>query len=135
MRRLMLLVVPGVMICCDAVAQGPPPDKGRQEALLKKYDKDGDGKLSESEIAAASPAAAQKPAAGPGNNSQQPVRAGTTADAVPVNDRLMQALLEKFDVNGDGKLDLDEMAALRAFARNESSKTNHTDAAGPGAGR
>ena len=90
----------------------------KRAAFIKKFDKDGDGKLSETERAAAKKAAAKR------GNKGQP---GDTRRPSP--DR--QALLKKFDKDGDGKLNQAEQTALR----NAMQKKRGSVEKGPGQGR
>ena len=70
--------------------------------MLKQFDKDGDGKLDDTEREAMRVAAAARFGGGPG---------GDRTNSRP---RLGQEeLLKRFDKNGDGKLDEDELAAMR----------------------
>lgn len=68
----------------------PPSSKENREAILKKFDKDGDGKLSEEERAEA------RKSFGGGRPPRPPAE-----------------LIKKFDKDGDGKLNEEERAALR----------------------
>ena len=70
-----------------APQRGTPPNR---EAILKKFDKDGDGKLSEEEKAEA------RKSFGGGRQPRPPAE-----------------LIKKFDKDGDGKLNEEERAALR----------------------
>ncbi|MCX6903551.1 MAG: EF-hand domain-containing protein, partial [Verrucomicrobia bacterium] len=70
--------------------------------MLKQFDKDGDGKLDDTEREAMRAAMAARFGGGPG---------GDRTNSRP---RLSQEeLLKRFDKNGDGKLDEEELAALR----------------------
>lgn len=84
-------------------AKGVPgagrPDPERMKKLIEKFDKDGDGKLSEAERQAAR-AARGNP--GAGGSRPDPAR--------------MKKLVEKFDKDGDGKLSEAERQAARAAA-------------------
>lgn len=79
----------------------------RHEAILKKFDADGDGKLSETERAAAKEARQQRRAAlieqhdtdGDGKLSKEEKKAA------------MQAFRDKHDTDGDGKLNEEERKA------------------------
>jgi len=72
------------------------------QEMLKQLDKDGDGKLDDTERAAMGAAMAARFGGGPG---------GDRTNSRP---RLSQEeLLQRFDKNGDGKLDEDEMVAMR----------------------
>ncbi|MBT4664917.1 MAG: hypothetical protein HOB63_00190 [Opitutae bacterium] len=70
-----------------APQRGAPPNR---EAILKKFDKDGDGKLNEEERAEA------RKSFGGGRPPRPPAE-----------------LIKKFDKDGDGKLNEEERAALR----------------------
>ncbi len=72
---------------------------GRREEVLKRFDKDGDGKLDPSERAALRTALKERLQAGKGR---------------PKEGRAL--LLKKFDRDGDGKLDMEERAAARRAA-------------------
>lgn len=77
------------------------PEGLDMKGLLKRFDKDGDGKLSEEEKAAAKEAF--KGAGGfPGRKPGDAKPEGARERKVPA------ALLEKFDKDGDGKLNEDE---------------------------
>jgi Ca2+-binding EF-hand superfamily protein len=80
-----------------ATAEEAPkrPDRPLPPELLKKFDKDGDGKLSEEERAAMR-------AAGPVRNGE-----------------LEKKMLEKFDTDKDGKLSDEEKAAAKAAREKE----------------
>ncbi len=96
-----------------ALCQGPPPDRARRKALIEKFDADGDGRLSPSEMAKS------RPEGRPGHVPH--LRKQVTVDGDAENagksgfrhDAEMQALLETFDANDDGKLSSVEMEALR----------------------
>ncbi len=105
-----IIVLIALVACAlPALCQGPPPDSTRRKALLEKFDMDGDGRLSPSEMAAA------RPEGGPGSQKQEvaEVDAGKAGESGLRHDTEMQAILEKFDVNNDGKLSPAEMEALR----------------------
>lgn len=82
------------------------------QEMLKQFDKDGDGKLDDTERAAMGAAMAARFGGGPG---------GDRTNSRP---RLSQEeLLQRFDKNSDGKLDEDEMAAMReSFGRGRSGQ-------------
>jgi HlyD family secretion protein len=72
------------------------------EEMLKQFDKDGDGKLDDTEREAMRTAMAARFGGGPGN------------DRTNSRPRLSQEeLLKRFDKDGDGKLNEDELAAMR----------------------
>lgn len=91
---------------------GPGPGGFDREAMMKEFDKNGDGELDEEERAAMRETLRQRFGAsgGPGGGrGQMPNR---------------EELLKRFDKNGDGELDEEEREALRAeFGRNRS-RTN-----------
>lgn len=109
---LLLALIPGWIL-----AQGPPSDSNRKDALIRRYDVDGDGKLSDAEMQSARPPGTSDVPRSQGPVSERPSGRGSVEHAVLKNDAAMQALLDKFDVDGDGKLDLEEMAALREASR------------------
>ena len=97
-----LTILATVMLACGLSAKpereggkkgGPPEGRPSREEMIKKFDKDGDGKLSDDEKAELRKAMASK--GGPGGR------------------RLPPQLLKKFDKDGDGKLSEDERAELR----------------------
>ena len=90
------------------------------EEFLKKFDKDRDGKLSEAEQLAAQ-AAMQKmrrgggPIAGPGLGGGLPAGGGTQPASEPDKPaRKPNPLIKLYDLDGDGKLNDEEKAALQA---------------------
>ena len=91
---------------------GPGPGGFDREAMMKEFDKNGDGTLDEEERAAMRETLRQRFGAGGGpggGRGQMPNR---------------EELLKRFDKNGDGELDEEEREAMRAeFGRNRS-RTN-----------
>jgi hypothetical protein len=94
-----LTIVATVMLACGLSAKpereggkkgGPPEGRPSREEMIKKFDKDGDGKLSDDEKAELRKAMANK-----GGRRPPP------------------QLIKKFDKDGDGKLSEDERAELR----------------------
>ena len=85
---------------------GGPGGPGR-EAMIKKFDKNGDGKLDQDEMKAARESMGdRKPGGG------QPGEGGRPSP------EQMKEIMKKFDKNGDGKLDDAEKAAAReSFAK------------------
>lgn len=81
-----------------AAPEGKPDAAARKEAMLKKFDKDGDGKLSEEERAAMR--AEMQKRRGEGGKGPDAARRAE--------------MMKKFDKDGDGKLSEEERAALRA---------------------
>ena len=86
-----------------------------REAMVKQFDKNGDGQLDETESAALREALSQRfgqaGRGGPGGNrGQMPNR---------------EEMLKRFDKNGDGEIDEQEREAMRAeFGRNRPRGTN-----------
>jgi Ca2+-binding EF-hand superfamily protein len=79
-------------------APAPAPKLSEKDAaLLKRYDKNGDGKLDEDELAAAHEAM----------RDEQMAR----TEGLPQPAR--EKILERFDTNHDGRLDDDERAVMR----------------------
>ncbi len=78
--------------------------------ILKRYDKNGDGKLDDSEVAAA----------------MDENRKAADADREKNRDKLkerQQAWLKEFDKNGDGKLDASERATMEQTLRARLEKS------------
>lgn len=104
-----------------------PGDRASNPELLKKFDKNGDGKLDASEMQAAKEARGTggKPAAGaPGKPGERKPGEGRPM----LTPEKMQELIKKFDKDGDGKLNDAEKGA----AREEFMKLN---GGRPGAGK
>ena len=79
-------------------------DPARLQEAIKKFDKDGDGKLNDAERAEAMKARGGKPGAGGPGGRPDPAK--------------MQELMKKFDKDGDGKLsDTEREAAKGEFAK------------------
>lgn len=91
---------------------GAGPDARRAE-VLKRFDKDGDGKLSDTERAAAK-AAFENRRGAPG--------ARPAADKPDTGRVDKQALLKEFDADGDGKLNGAERAAARKAMEDRKRK-------------
>lgn len=88
----------------DASAQDGAKKRGKKEALLKKFDKDGDGKLSDQERAAAKELKAKR--------RGEEGRGG----------KLRGKILRRFDQDGDRKLGDAEREALRKFLDSRHKK-------------
>ena len=100
--KIKMLSVAGILLGSAAMsfAQEKPerPDRGPREiptAILKKYDKDGDGKLSDEE--------------------RKAMREERRAEA----EKMRKANLEKYDANKDGKLDQEERKKMREDRQKE----------------
>ena len=100
MRVMSTLLVLGLMVGLPAVASaqdGAKKKHGKKEALLRKFDKDGDGKLSEQERAAAKEFKAKR--------RSEEGRGG----------KLRARILRRFDKDGDHKLSDAERESLKKF--------------------
>ena len=98
----------------------PAPDRPSREEMLKKFDKDGDGKLNKAEQAALREGLAKlrgQGGRGPGRGDRKP----------PVQ------ILEKFDKDGDGELNEEERGAMREeFAKRRAEAMKKFDKDGDG---
>lgn len=92
---IVALSVPSLV---TAAPEGKPDAAARKEAMLKKFDKDGDGKLSDEEKAAMK--AEMQKRRGEGGKGPDAARRAE--------------MMKKFDKDGDGKLSEEERAAMRA---------------------
>ncbi len=93
-----VIVALSVPSLATAAPEGKPDAAARKEAMLKKFDKDGDGKLSDDEKAAMK--AEMQKRRGEGGKGPDAAR--------------QAEMLKKFDKDGDGKLSDEEKAAMRA---------------------
>ena len=99
----------------------PAPDRPSRADLLKKFDKDGDGKLNKEEQAALREEFSK-------NRDQggRPSRGGGDRKPPP-------QILEKFDKDGDGKLSKEEQGAMREeFAKRRAEAMKKFDKDGDG---
>lgn len=120
------VVAIGTLLSCvfPAVAQGPPAHElKRQAELVQKYDRDGDGKLSPTELRAARPSGPPRgvPGAPSAHRDRKPGTRLNTPGNELTHDAEIQAILERFDANGNGTLDLKEMDALRKARKREAA--------------
>lgn len=98
-----------------ALADDGPAKGSRKEQLLEKFDANGDGKLNDEERAKAREAFARRrgkgavEAAGRGDCKE-----GKSAGRRGPRPELREKMLEKFDADGDGKLNEEERARARA---------------------
>jgi Ca2+-binding EF-hand superfamily protein len=90
------------------------------QEFLKKFDRDGDGKLSDRERAAAMEAAQKIRAQGGGGPQTGPPIA-FAGNEIPA------AILEKFDKDGDGKLNDEEMAAAKKAQSGKRERAKKSD--------
>lgn len=131
MKKLLAFVV--AIACCSSstslLAEGQRPNKEAFKERMKQFDTDGDGKLSADEKAAMKAAPGdRKPPGKLAAGGFGAARGGETKAG------LQQKILEKFDANGNGKLDPDEQAAARqAAAERRKSKKLGQDGAANGA--
>ena len=118
---------------------------GIREAMIKKYDKNGDGKLDEDERPSREEmqeffrAQLGGGQTRPGGGQTRPGQGGR--DAAP-QQNMRDAMLKKFDKNGDGKLDEDERPSreeMQEFFRSQlgggQGGRPGGDQGGPGQGR
>ena len=103
MTRIVLALIAGALLSAPFAANAEPAKKpdaaARKEAMLKKFDKDGDGKLSDEEKAAMKAEMKKRRAEGGAKGGNAERRA---------------EMMKKFDKDGDGKLNDEEKAAMRA---------------------
>ena len=107
------------------------------EQFLKQFDKDGDGKLSDMERVAAMAAYQRSrkngngptigrlpygPGMGPAGQGALPVAPGNEAKGD--EGKKVNALVKRFDKDGDGKLDKDEKAAAQAELKKKNAKAD-----------
>lgn len=83
-----------------------------REAMLKRFDQDQDGKLSDEERAAARKAFEARRGGGPGNRGPRGAGRGA-GEGRPDREKMRAAMLKRFDKDGDGKLSDDERAEMR----------------------
>lgn len=93
-----VIVALSVPSLATAAPEGKPDAAARKEAMLKKFDKDGDGKLNDEEKAAMK--AEWQKRRGEGGKGPDAARRAE--------------MMKKFDKDGDGKLSEEERAAMRA---------------------
>ena len=104
----------GLWIMPGMAQQSSPQNSTQRDALIKKYDRDGNGRLSQPEIDTA-----YRPLKQTGSAASTPSRTSRRTKeerrgATIKNDRQIQKTLEQFDQNHNGMLDYAEMDALRA---------------------
>ena len=118
---------------------------GIREAMIKKYDKNGDGKLDEDErpsreemqefFRAQLGGGQTRPSGGqtrPGGGQTRPGQGGR--DAAP-QQNMRDAMLKKFDKNGDGKLDEDERPSREEMQEFFRSQLGGGQGGRPGGGQ
>ncbi|HTF57785.1 MAG TPA: EF-hand domain-containing protein [Planctomycetota bacterium] len=108
MAKLMsVLLALGVMACLPATASaqdGAKKHGKRREALLKKFDKNGDGKLDKQERAAL-------------REFRRAHHRDGGKEGRAHKRELRRKILKRFDKDGDGKLNDQERAAAREFLK------------------
>lgn len=132
---LAIIALSGVL-ASSLVAQenGRPKRHGKRpaQALIEKFDSDGDGKLSESERAAAKAAMAERRAAadadGDGTITKEE-RLAAFKQRLSENEELAARVLQRFDADENGELSEEELAKaakagkrLRERARERNRK-------------
>ena len=100
-----LILTTIVVSAADEPKPAPAMRGSRADQLLKRFDKNGDGKLDEAELADAHEAMLQ----------EQMTRQATIA-AAPRAPQFQAKMLEMFDKNHDGRLDDEERAEMRKYA-------------------
>lgn len=109
---------------------GGPGGPGR-EAMIKKFDKNGDGKLDQDEMKAAREAMGDRKPGGSGAPG-----GGKPGEGGRPSPEQMKEIMKKFDKNGDGKLDDAEKAAAReSFAKMRGGAGGKPGEGKPGAGK
>jgi len=111
----------------SAADEKKPQGGPGREAMIKKFDKNGDGKLDQSEMQAARAAMGDRKPGTPGQFGGGPGGPGGRP-----NPEMMKEMLKKFDKNGDGKLDdAEKNAAREQFMKMRGGKPGEGK---PGAG-
>lgn len=117
------LLISGASVAAEDVAKSAP--RPSREAIIEKYDTDGDGKLDDSERNAAR-AEFQKRSGGEPSSQSRPPGDRSRGGAMSRED-----MMKKYDKNGDGQIDGKERAALRE----KLMKSRGNPAEGRGRGR
>lgn len=94
----------------------PPHDGPSREEIIKKFDKDGDGKLNDEEEAAARAAMQAKRAGMEGKYKEMLAKFDKDGDGKLSEDErkaMKKEMLAKFDKDGDGELNEQERKAMR----------------------
>jgi len=114
MNKYPLVFLLAISFCCFAteqvIAQGPPRDPERMAEMIRKYDKDGDGKLSAEEREAM-----RKTSKNARASEKKAIK--NSSGIVIVNDGEIERILSRFDKNNDGKLSYEEMNEIRQYLR------------------
>jgi len=91
---------------------GRPDREQMRAAIIKRFDKDDDGKLSDEERAAARKAFEER--RGGGERNRGPRGGGPRADhGRPDREKMRAEMLKRFDKDGDGKMNDEERAEMR----------------------
>lgn len=121
----------------DADGDGKLSETERAEArkfraeMMSRHDADGDGKLSREEMRAARQRMgmpADKPAGRGPQNGADVLRSEKRVDGQPKGRPNREAMIERFDADGDGELAPEELDQARAeMARRRAQQTTETD--------
>ncbi|MBC8116582.1 MAG: hypothetical protein H7062_19490 [Candidatus Saccharimonas sp.] len=104
---------PGQGKAKGARPQGKGDGKGIPAEILKRFDKDGDGKLNDTERAAAKKA-----------HEERGGRPGKPGQPGGGDGKLREEILKRFDKDGDGKLNDEERAAAKKAHDERKNKKN-----------
>lgn len=133
---LWIAVAAGLAGIANAEEKKPNHDRGNRvdrplpPEMIEKFDKDGDGKLSEDERAAAKEAMRERHEKwmierfdkdGDGKLSQEE-REAMEAERKAKHEELKQEMLKKYDQDGDGKLSEAEKEQMRKEMRNHPNR-------------
>ncbi|MFT7619536.1 MAG: Ca2+-binding EF-hand superfamily protein [Planctomycetota bacterium] len=108
--KITTLVIAGlVLLACGLSAQEDPTGRSERRArAMKKFDKNGDGKLDQAERAAAR---AERRQGKEANNEASPRRRNAAGKR---GQERRAAMLKQFDTNQDGQVDENERKSMRA---------------------
>lgn len=126
--KIISTIILALSLCCGVSAEpekkgkkGGPDGRPSREEVLKKFDKDGDGKLSEEEKGELRKAMASRGRKLPPHLMEKFDKDGDgklneeeRADARKAMEARRKEVMEKFDKDGDGKLNPEERRAAMA---------------------
>lgn len=131
MRNSVLLTTLALSIACGsalAAGDGSGPGKHRSHHSFEELDANGDGKITQDEIAAHMQARfAQRDSDGDGQLSAEELRSFMQERANRKIEKRISHMMKKHDANGDGQLAMDEMKEGRM-----GKMMNRVDADGDG---